>query len=448
MIGKKPTPLRSLFADLKGRTSVVVIFFNTLWLFSDRIIRMVVALVVGAWVARYLAPAQYGIFNNALAITTLVSAFATLGLESIVIRELVKKPDDQSAIMGTAFGLRIVAAVAMIILTVMSVSMLKTYADDIALKQLVYILSFGLLFQSFEIVDYFFQSQVKSRYTVIAKNTAYVLTSALKVFFIVGHFPLNYFGFAWTLELVFGVVGLILVYRSRGYSVRKWRFRWSWATFLVSQSWPLYVAYSASYLYMKMDQIMIGSMLDGQSAGIFAASTKLYEIPFTIIIIVSTSMYPALVQLYERDHRLFFRRYAQITWLYSALGWIVVGTTLGLGKYMIQMLYGPAYSSAYSVLSIQMIGLVFLFNAGLRSGYLAISGQQSVIMVTSLLSAGLNVALNLFLIPIFHIQGAAIATAITQMAALCLSNILFKSTRTIFNIQLKSFFLIPAWRTL
>lgn len=446
MTEKKQISPRSLLADLRGRTNVVLIFFNTLWLFSDRILRMIISLFVGAWVARYLAPSQYGIFNNALAITSLCAALSLLGLESIVIRELVKKPNEHPQILGTAVILRLAMAGAIAIGTVVIVGVLPAYSENSVLKWLVYVLSVGMIFQSFEIIDCYFQSQVKSKYTVVAKNVAYLLASMAKVLFIVAHFPLIYFGCAWTFELVLGAAGLVVAYRSTGLDIRIWRFDWKWARFLLLQSWPLYVAYSAAILYMKMDQIMIGSILDSRSAGIFAAATKLYEIPFTIVIIASTSFFPALVQLYERDHRLFFRRYAQITWAYSVIGLVIAVVVWGFGRDIIRLLYGIEFSQAYSVVVIQMIGLIFFFNAGLRSSYLAISGQQRVIMVTSLFAAVANISLNFFLIPRLGIQGAAIATGITQCLALLFSNVFFKSTERIFVIQLKSLFLIPAWR--
>lgn len=65
-------------------------FANTSWLFAEKILRMVVGLFVGVWVARYLGPERFGLLSYAQSFVGLFSAFATLGLDEIVVRELVK----------------------------------------------------------------------------------------------------------------------------------------------------------------------------------------------------------------------------------------------------------------------------------------------------------------------------------------------------------------------
>ena len=65
-------------------------FKNTSWLFAEKILRMVVGLLVGVWVARYLGPEQFGLLSYALSFVGLFSIVATFGLDEIVVRELVK----------------------------------------------------------------------------------------------------------------------------------------------------------------------------------------------------------------------------------------------------------------------------------------------------------------------------------------------------------------------
>jgi PST family polysaccharide transporter len=236
------------------------------------------------------------------------------------------------------------------------------------------------------------------------------------------------------------------VYQQNQSQLRQWRFDKAVAQKLLVQSWPFYIAYIASFVYMKIDQIMIGSMLGDKPAGLFAASTKLYEFPFFVILIFSSSVYPSLVSFYEKDEDLFYKRYSQITGLYTLIGYGVLASVLLFGPFLINLLFGKAYSEAFPILSIQIIGMFFLFNAGLRSSYLTITSNQKIIMVTSVLSAVLNVILNLVLIPVFKTVGAAIATAATQFFSLFLLNLFFSKTKEIFNIQLKSLILFPLFK--
>jgi PST family polysaccharide transporter len=81
---------------LESRHGLQAILANTGWLFADKILRMGVGLFVGVWIARYLGPEQFGLWNFAIAFAVLFGAFATLGLDGIVVRELVKNPERQN----------------------------------------------------------------------------------------------------------------------------------------------------------------------------------------------------------------------------------------------------------------------------------------------------------------------------------------------------------------
>jgi O-antigen/teichoic acid export membrane protein len=83
-------------------------FANTSWLFGEKILRMIVGLFVGIWVARYLGPEQFGLLSYAQSFVGLFTAIATLGLDGIVVRELVKDPSRRDELIGTAFWLKFI----------------------------------------------------------------------------------------------------------------------------------------------------------------------------------------------------------------------------------------------------------------------------------------------------------------------------------------------------
>ena len=85
-------------------------FANTAWLFAEKILRMVVGLFVGVWVARYLGPAKFGLLSYAQSFVALFGAIATLGLDGIVVRELVKDESKRDVLLGTSFVLKLIGA--------------------------------------------------------------------------------------------------------------------------------------------------------------------------------------------------------------------------------------------------------------------------------------------------------------------------------------------------
>lgn len=428
---------------LERKENIVKILANTFWLVSDRIMRMVVALFVGVWIARYLSPDSYGKLNSALAFSSMFGAFALLGFESILIRDLVRDQDKKNALLGTGFCLRTGAGIIAYLLAIISVILIRNEQGDQLVRQLVYIISLGIVFQSFDVIDLYFQSQVKSKYTVFAKNTSFIIVSGIKVMMLVAKVSLIWFAWASLAEVILNAAGLYWVYKRKGGSLSDWRFDIRIAKGFLSEGWAMYVAYISAFVYMKIDQIMISKLMDDTAAGLFAASTKLYEIPLFIVMAIASSVFPSLVNVYSTDQELFYKRYEQITFITTLLGYaLLIGTWL-FGDFFINLLFGAAYKGSYDILKIQMVGMFFMFNACLRSSYLTISSNQKIIMYTSLISVVINIALNYILIKTMGVTGAALSIAITYLFALLLLNIFFDRTKRIFTIQLKSLILLP-----
>ena len=96
---------------LEGKSNLRKIIGNTGWLFADRFLRIIVELFIGVWIARYLGPEKFGLYSYAIAFVALFSAFSTLGLDRIVVREIVKEPTDKDEIIGTAFILKFIGGI-------------------------------------------------------------------------------------------------------------------------------------------------------------------------------------------------------------------------------------------------------------------------------------------------------------------------------------------------
>jgi O-antigen/teichoic acid export membrane protein len=122
---------------------------------------MSVGLFVGIWVARYLGPEQFGLLSYAQSFVFLFTAIATLGLDGIVVRELVKDESRREELLGTAFGLKFIGAI--LILPVLWLAVQLT-SNDTYTNLLVFIIASATVFQSFNVIDFYYQAKVKSKY--------------------------------------------------------------------------------------------------------------------------------------------------------------------------------------------------------------------------------------------------------------------------------------------
>ena len=179
---------------LAGRNNLHAAMHNSGWLLFDKLVRLMLGLLVGAWVARYLGPAQYGELAYALAYIAFFQTVSTLGLDSIVVRDLVIHPEREAQILGTAFTLRFACGIFSWLVAVLGMAVISGWSDRSVL--LVLLVGGSLVFQAADTVDLWFQSRSQSRRTVVAKLAAYLLSGGVKVALIVAEAPLAAFAAA------------------------------------------------------------------------------------------------------------------------------------------------------------------------------------------------------------------------------------------------------------
>ncbi|ENM3897673.1 oligosaccharide flippase family protein, partial [Vibrio cholerae] len=96
--------------SLKNNASVMKYLKNTSWLLVDNALKLIVGLFVGVWLARHLGPEEFGIYSYAISFVAIFGGVATLGLDSIVVRELVKQEDRNAEILATTYVLKFIGA--------------------------------------------------------------------------------------------------------------------------------------------------------------------------------------------------------------------------------------------------------------------------------------------------------------------------------------------------
>ena len=145
---------KTVFKQYPGIQKIIA---NFGWLVADKILRMIVGLFVGVWVARYLGPQQFGLWNYATAFSSLFISFAALGLDGIVVRELVKRPGSQNELLGTAFILKLIGAFVTLLVTIFVITLIRI-GDNLTLW-LVGISAAGFIFQSINVIDFLFSGK-------------------------------------------------------------------------------------------------------------------------------------------------------------------------------------------------------------------------------------------------------------------------------------------------
>jgi len=400
---------------LHGRHELQLVLGNTAWLIFDRALRMVVAFAIGIWLARYLGPDQYGVFNYAIAFVALFGVIANLALEGLAIRDLVRNPGAKDEILGTLFLLRLGGGLIAWALALCTLLVLRP--GQPLLAWLVAILAAAPLFQAFDVIDYWFQARVASKYSVYARGAAFFVVSVAKVVLILAKVPLV--AFAWTVmaEAVLGGIGLLYTYRATGQHVRHWRMTARCAMSLLVEGWPALVSGFLILVYMRIAQVMLGEMASFADVGSYSVAIRLVEVWYIVPVTLTASLFPAIIRSKEMgpvEYR------GRIQHLYDLVLWmaIIVAVPVSfLAPWIVNLLFGPGYAAAGPVLSLQCWMATWVFFGVARAKWLYAEGALKQAMAVEVMSALINIAANVLLIPAYGAVGASVASLIAAFCA-------------------------------
>ncbi len=432
-----PPFLRSRIED---RPNLQKSLINIGWLFGDKILRMGVGLIVGVWVARYLGPQQFGLLNYAVAFVALFTAIANLGLNSIVVRDLVQDPSTAETTMGTSFVLSVLGGLCAFCLSLLVISYARPN-DELA-KFIVVLLSLLMVLKATDVVRYWFESQVQSKYVVWMENGVFLAVSTVKIVLILTSASLM--AFIWTIlaESLIVAVGLMGVYAWRGGKVSAWHSRFDRAKTLLKDSWPLILSGLAIMIYIRIDQIMLGQMLGDESVGIYSAAVRISEIWYFIPMSIAASVFPSVIEAKKNKEEFYYGRLQKLFNLMFILALAVALPMTFLSDWIVTLLFGTAYQQAGSVLAVHIWAGIFVFLGVASGSWFLIEGLQRYSFYRTLSGAIVNVGLNLILIPKFGVIGSAWATVVSQACASMFFNACNSKTRLVFLMQCKSFFAI------
>lgn len=429
--------LESRFAQ---QHNLNIVISNTGWLFVDKIIRMGVGLIVSIRIASYLGPEQFGLWSYAIAFASLFSLFATLGLDNIVIRNLVKTPQNTDVLLGTAFGLKVIGGVLTFILSLLVISYLRTGESIILL--LVGISAAGYFFQAINVVDLYFQSKVMSKYSVFAFSGAFFMVTIIKILLLILEAPLVTFALAGLVEIILAAILLLYAYYINQKNILRWRFQCSIARELLKDSLPIIISGLTILLYMRIDQVMIGKMLGDRELGLYSAAVRISETCYVIPTIITSSLFPIIVALKGQcldDYNKRLQKLYDLMFLLALI--IALPMTIWSDKIVI-FLFGNSFAGSGPSLAILIWSGVFVFLSCVWSSDVVAGNGQKIFIKFDLCSISINIILNILLIPRIGIVGAAIATALSVPITYIIIYALFKEYRNSINCIVRSLLMV------
>jgi len=420
----------------KNKKKFRKIYNNTGWLLFEHSSRMGVGLIVSILVARYLGPEKYGILRYAVSIFAFMSTFIYLGLNGLVVQEIVRKPETQDMILGTTFSIKLVGAFFSF-LSVLIVSLYVHGYDEIEFF-VIFIIGLSLFAKPFETIEYWFQSQIQSKYTVYAKSYATFSCEVFKVLLVFLGASVICFAVVNSFQIILSSILLCIIYHINKHSIFRWKADFSYAKILLKKSWILIFAGFFAMVNLKVDQIMLRWMVDSEEVGLYSIAANFSEMWYFIPTAITISFYPVLIELKEYQPFFYDKKLQQIFDILFIISFSVALVITFTASYLIPFLYGNSYTEVAPILVIHVWAGVFMFMRALLSKWIIIENVLYFSIISQGSGALMNVLINIFLIPHFEGQGAAIATLCSYATSSYLFLFFYSKTRPLAFIMSKS----------
>lgn len=410
---------------------------NAGWIVGGRIVNKVLAFLVGILTIRYLGPGNYGLINYATTYTTFFSALCTLGINSVIIKDFVDHPDEEGTALGTTLVLRAVSSMLSAIMIVGIVSVIDRNEPLTVL--VVFLSSIGLLFQIFDIFNRWFQSRLQSKYAAIASIVSYIVVSGYKLILLITGKSVVWFALATSVDYI--VVAVFLFFSYKRNNGPKLSFSAEKAKHLLKKSSGFIAAGLMVSIYTGTDKLMLKQMLDEVAVGYYGVAVSLSTAWTFILQAVIDSVYPSIVQAFEKDYALYRRRNRQLyaIVLYAALG--VSFLICVFAEPIIMILYGAEYAPAIAPLRMVIWYTAFSFLGVARNAWMVCENKQKYLKYLYFSAAVINVILNWALIPTWGASGAAAASLITQVSTTVVLPALIKPLRPNAKLMLEAMML-------
>lgn len=408
---------------------------NASWLIGCKIIQSIFSFAIGIITVRYLGPSNYGLISYVSAIVAFFVPIMQLGFPSVLVNEIVNHPDDEGKILGTSLMFNLISAIASVVGIVIFVSVANAGEKETILVCSLY--SLNLIFQATEIMQYWFQAKLMSKYSSIVSLIAYVIVAIYKIYILVSGKSVLWFSIIHVIEYFIISILLMLLYRK--FSSQKLSFSYLLGKQILSKSQYYILSGLLLVIFTQTDKIMLKFMVDEIETGYYAAALTCIGITSFVFSSIIDSARPSIFEAKKHSEELFEKSLLLLFSVVIYLSFLQSIFMTVFSNLIVLILYGQSYMPAGPILKIAVWYVTFSNIGSVESIWIVSENKQKYLPLINLFGAVLNIFVNILLIPTWGACGAALASVFTQVFSKFFLFLLIKPMRPIGKIMLKSF---------
>ena len=425
-----------ILSKLGASETKIKVFRNLYWAVLGKVVTLLGGLFVGILVARYLGPEQYGLMSYVISYVSLFQIFASFGMEGIEVREMSKDGVDVNLILGTVFRIKLILAIITVILVIGTALIFETSSFTIFM---IVIYSFSIILNRFSVIRSYFTAIVWNEYIVKTEISRTILGAIIKIILLLCKAPLWTFVVASVFDIVLLSVGYILAYQTKIAPMSLWKYDRNIAKYFFKQSFPLMLSGAAVVIYQRIDQVMIGNMIDKEAVGQFSVATRFVEVLIFVPTIIAQTITPVLVKLWNQSDKNLYKQRVQLFMNVTIWGCLLLALFVFIfSDKLIIYTFGREYIPAIALLQVMVFKTFGIALAATSGQIIVIEELQKYAVIRNILGCFTCIGLNLLMIPILGVIGAAYVSIIATIVSGCLSHLFIPQYRSLFYMQIKA----------
>ena len=422
----------------------IIYLTNSSWLVFGKCFNMLISFLISIQVSKYLGPSDFGIMHYAISIALIFSIFSVLGLDNLLVRELVGNPKKHNKLLLNAYILRIMGSLIGIIILIIYLTQANV-SEEVFILTLICSISF--IFNSTDVLKSHFESKIEARKIVIAESTAILISAGLKIYFITIKYSVIAFVFCWLLEwFIISLILILTFFYRKNIHIKNFKPDPDIIINLFNKSYPLLISAITIVIYQNIDKIMIKNIMgDLGNAQIGYYTIASIFLVFVIIIpqMLGKSIIPNLIKEHDISNNSFSKKFQLFM---DAMVWISIILSIILFSFselFIKYLYGDSYLASIPLLKLISWKGIFIILASVSGYWIIIKNLQKLAVIRNIFGCFINILLNYLWIPKWGALGSAAATLISFSISSFFIHFFIPSFKPIFMIQCNSLLFGP-----
>ncbi len=391
--------------------------YNVLVSSASKMVSTVLALVAIGFITRYLGKEGFGNYATVLAFFAFFTAISDLGLYSISTREISRPGADEKKIMGNIFSLRLISSVV-VLAFIPIILFFFSYPKDV--ERGIIIVAFAFVFSSaYQVLNGVFQKNLSMDRVAIGELIGKIVQVLAIIFAVRANL-----GFDWVMLslLLYMIVSFILIFLCSKKFIRfKMRFDFDYWKVFLKESLPMGTAAIITFIYFKMDTILLSVMKSSADVGIYGAAYKVLENITFFPAMIAGLVLPLMSKNVFANRGEFIKISNKTFKVFVILAIPLVIGVLFLSDGVMNLIGGASFSESAGVLRVLIFALALIFFGHFFNAILIAGNLQKKLMLVLGFAAILNVSLNLLFIPKFSYYAASYASVATEMAVVALT---------------------------